>query len=134
MNKCRTRIHTWLERHNRARAITIIILLMLCVVEVRAIAMDFYETHQIKIYEREYLKEQAKHPGKVMTIDDIKSWMTFSYINFVFKLPTNYLLQKLSIFDFRYPNIHIERYAKMHNLDQAEFLLQVKQAVSAYKL
>ena len=55
--------------------------------------------------------------------------MTFSYINFRFHLHENYLKDKLSIDDNRYPNLSIKRYIKKNNIDNNEFLEKVRTAI-----
>ncbi|MCX6712150.1 MAG: hypothetical protein NT041_00475 [Candidatus Vogelbacteria bacterium] len=62
----------------------------------------------------------------------IQPWLTFDYINFVFRLPPNYLAGKLPVPDSRYPNISIEKYADRHNLDQKQFLTDLKAAIQDY--
>jgi hypothetical protein len=64
--------------------------------------------------------------------DQIQGWMTFSYINYIFSLPPNYLSQSLMITDSQYPNLEINRYAKNKNLDPAGFLKQVQQSIIQY--
>ena len=59
--------------------------------------------------------------------------MTFSYVNYMFNLPTNYLSQSLSITDSRYPDVQIGRLAETDTLDTATFLQKVQNAVTQYK-
>jgi len=53
---------------------------------------------------------------QIISSDQIQAWMTFSYINYIFNLPPNYLLGALNIKDNRYPNLGINQYAKEKNL------------------
>ena len=62
----------------------------------------------------------------------IQSWMTFNYINKVFKLPTNYLKNTLNISDSRYPNIPLEDYAEKAKIKTADFTTKVQDAVHSY--
>ena len=73
--------------------------------------------------------------NKIITIDDVKyidKWMTFRYINFIFKMPESYLSGTLSMDDMRYPNISLWRYAWDKNIDTTTFLDQVKNSVTKY--
>jgi len=70
-----------------------------------------------------------------LTVNDvglIKSWMTFDYINKLFKLPPEYLKMQLAIADTRYPRISIRSFAKNNNMDINIFLLNVEQEVRNY--
>ncbi len=68
----------------------------------------------------------------VNNVNMIQSWMTFSYINKVFKLPTNYLKNTLNISDSRYPNIPLEDYAEKAKIKTADFTTKVQDAVHSY--
>jgi UDP-glucose 6-dehydrogenase len=67
-------------------------------------------------------------------IPDIQPWMTFEYINKVFKLPPEYLRGKMSIQDASYPRMTLMGYAKRHQLNAAQFVNSVKDAVIKYKV
>lgn len=77
-------------------------------------------------FHRNYLSRQILSPTQ------IQDWMTFSYINFTFNLPPNYLSGKLAITDSRYPNLGINQYTKTQKLNAADFLVKVQDAVSQY--
>ena len=69
------------------------------------------------------------------TINDlsrIQAWLTFDYLNFVFRLPPTYLEGKLPTPDSHYPNISIESYADRHGLGHTQFLETVRGDVSSY--
>lgn len=70
----------------------------------------------------------------VLDIEDIEVWMTFSYINFRFHLPPDFLREELSIDDKKYPNIPISRYVKKKKLDSTQFLRQVKDTIRTLPL
>ena len=65
-------------------------------------------------------------------VNSIMTWMTFDYINVIFKLNPAYLKNALAIDDIRYPNIRIDRYAKHHNLNDQVFLSDIKQIITNY--
>ncbi len=69
---------------------------------------------------------------KIASPDQIQSWMTFSYIDYIFNLPPDYLSKSLNINDSKYPNLGIRQYAKLNNLDSAVFLKQVQDSVIEY--
>jgi hypothetical protein len=62
----------------------------------------------------------------------IDTWMTFRYINLIFKLPPDYLKGNLNISDKRYPNISLGGYIKNNKLDKTTFLDNVRKAVADY--
>ncbi len=62
----------------------------------------------------------------------IEDWMTFNYLNVVFKLPSGYLKTALSIQDSRYPDISIRQYAEYIGVDPAAFLAQVQHTLATY--
>jgi hypothetical protein len=65
-------------------------------------------------------------------VKEVQSWMTFDYINKVFNLPPEYLKNKFSISDSKYPRISLAGYAKNHNIDISNFLSEVKDAIVNY--
>ena len=69
---------------------------------------------------------QRAHP---LVPEDIQLWMTFEYINFVFKLPPEYLRQELSIEDSRYPHITLGRLSGRDEKKASSLLLRVQDAV-----
>lgn len=64
----------------------------------------------------------------------IRSWMTFDYINTIFKLPPDYLKGQLSISDPHYPRVSISSYAKNNSLNESAFLGEIQQTVRGYVL
>jgi len=77
-------------------------------------------------FHRLYTRQQLSSP------DQIQDWMTFSYLNYIFNLPLDYLASALSIHDSRYPNLTVGAYIKAKNLNTADFLKQVRGFVSQY--
>ena len=77
----------------------------------------------------------STHSHRTLGVNDvnmIQSWMTFNYINKVFKLPTNYLKNTLNISDSRYPNIPLEDYAEKANIKTGDFTTKVQEVVHSY--
>lgn len=65
-------------------------------------------------------------------IDLIRGWMTFRYINMVFKLPSNYLSDVLHIDDARYPNSIVYNTARRAGESEKVYVEKVKNAVRQY--
>ena len=133
MNRQFTRFLAWLKKHTKTRTVIIIVLFVLCILEVHALTVDLRDTYQTGDTFLQYQQGRMVRVRDIVTPMEIQPWMTFSYINFVFKLPENYLKTVLSVNDARYPNMQMTRYVRMNHLNSAQFLLQVRQAVSEYK-
>jgi hypothetical protein len=75
------------------------------------------------------------HPTRLshsVSVNSINTWMTFDYINVIFKLPKNYLQTTFNITDPRYPNIRVGNYIKQHNLNLREFMNSLELAITNY--
>jgi hypothetical protein len=66
----------------------------------------------------------------VASIDD---WMTFDYLNLVFKLPPTYLKDYLGITDARYPRLSIRRYATTVRLSPGAAVQGVQAAIRNFQ-
>jgi hypothetical protein len=62
----------------------------------------------------------------------IATWMTFNYLNTVFKMPPDYLKSELDITDVRYPRLTIKRLAADRKVNAALILTGVKAAVQTF--
>lgn len=127
------RINQWIKSQGLFRTLLIIFLVSLCVVEIRAIVLDLKQTNDEAQQYIKYSQGHFQRLSDAITPSEIQPWMTFSYLNFVFKLPVSYLQNTLHISDTRYPNIQISRYARMNHLNLSQFLNAVQQAVTNYK-
>lgn len=76
-----------------------------------------------------YTLHLHRHTTTISDVNNIRDWMTFSYLNKIFKIPDNYLKSQLNISDSGYPNITISRAAKSQNVQTGVFLEKVKEAV-----
>ncbi len=74
-------------------------------------------------FDRTHQHKQTFSPNQ------IDSWMTFSYVNYTFSLPPDYLANSLSITDSQYPEISITRYVQNNHLDLATTLEKIRQTV-----
>ena len=77
----------------------------------------------------------STHSHRTLGVNDvnmIQPWMTFNYINKVFRLPVDYLKNTLDISDSHYPNIPLEDYAEKEKTKTADFTTKVQEAVHSY--
>jgi hypothetical protein len=63
----------------------------------------------------------------------IRAWMTFDFINDVFKLPPAYLQSSLAINSTSYPRITIRQAAKLVGISEIDYLLRAQNAVASYR-
>jgi len=62
----------------------------------------------------------------------IRGWMTFRYINTVFRLPADYLKNGLNITDPRYPNLSIDSLAKAQKTDSKPLLAKTVGLIKSF--
>ena len=67
------------------------------------------------------------------SVAQVEPWMTFSYLNVVFKLPGSYLQKSLLISDKRYPNISIRSYAGSSHETTTQAIEKIQQAILTFK-
>lgn len=126
------KIRSWLHKHDGWRLTLAIVLVALAALELHALVANVKETRQADEQYLSYQRGRIIRTSDTITAADIQPWMTFSYINFVFKLPPGYLQSALAITDSRYPNIQIARYVRLQRLSLEQFLLEVRQAVGQH--
>ncbi len=102
--------------------IILIFLLILTSVYFVRIFKSYYNSGQLKIHHKNSENIYAR-------IGNIRPWMTFDYLNTVFKLPSDYFKNKLSITDFKYPNIRIDHYALSQKINPEQMLFNIKQLI-----
>lgn len=101
------------------RTITIIFLLIVAGVEAAVLLRDIREHKQTR-------------PTFHSTTVDVEPWMTFSYINTLYKLPSGLLETRLGIGDVRYPDLEVRRLAKDRNMDEQDLVGLVELVVKDY--
>ena len=110
------------------RSLLIVVIGVFCLMEVVLLVGN---VHQILLEDRHAFNirdERLMHkPEHIATPDEVQPWMTFSYINFIFKIPDSYLQSRLGITDSKYPRIQIQKYARAHSLDVGVLLGTIKQ-------
>ena len=131
MNKTISHFYGWIEKHVNLRKLLIIILVVFCVLEVHSIFSEIKSTYTADDSYVQYRHGKIMRVPDMPTVNDIAPWMTFNYINFVFKLPPEYLKNTLTISDARYPNIQIRTYAKINQIDQVLLIEKIKEAIIA---
>jgi len=62
----------------------------------------------------------------------VRPWMTFDYINTLFKIPPDYLRAQLSITDTSYPRLSLSGYAKYQQTSTAVVLAAVESSLTTY--
>jgi len=115
------------------KKIKIIILIILCFTSLIWFINSVIKLHksgELKINNN--IKKYYANPQNTMSVNNIMTWMTFDYINVIFKLGPNYLKNALMIDDNRYPNIRIDRYAKHHSINNQVFLRVIQQLITNY--
>ena len=82
---------------------------------------------------RGLFRAQFRYPATMQKItpDEISGWMTFRYINAVFKLPPTYLENSLNIKDKHYPNLSLDVLAKEQNLTSQQITAKTTSSVKA---
>ena len=76
---------------------------------------------------------RRQHMAPTIVPAQIQGWMTFNYINYVFNLPSQYLLLDLNISNPKYLNLSLDDYSKDAKIKDTTFIQSVKDAVSAYR-
>lgn len=75
---------------------------------------------------------QEHGPVNASDVTLMRSWMTFDYLNKLFKLPPNYLQSALGIADPRYPRLTVSGWAKGAKLDSTTAMSRLQDVVRNY--
>ena len=97
-------------------------------------ATSLERSQMISERKAEFSNFLSAHHGP-MTIGDvgiIAPWMTFDYINKLFKLPPDYLKTSLNISSSKYPQISISGYAKSDGVAKTIIVSEVQAALRNY--
>lgn len=119
--------------------LTIAIRVFIYSFEVSYFEGEFHRPDIRKAEERIELTDLPNAPAKkVQTntpppVSSIQAWMTFDYVNVVYKIPTSYMKDILGINNTKYPNLRIDTYAKQSGIDQTLLLNTVRHYISTYK-
>ena len=107
-----------------------LVLIFLCYLLLRQ--YKYLRTERVSLHEALIDSLYQRAVPSEQDIDSVMPWMTFQYINVVFRLPSNYLKDTLHISNSKYPNMSISKYAKASKLDTSSFIVLLKQSVSSY--
>jgi hypothetical protein len=120
------------EKKHRLRAYVVVVavLLGLCLVTFVWLIMDIESLK--KSGDLSLRHAPWRHATTPPSPNDIASWMTFKYINYVYRLPEDYLRTTLKISDARYPQLRIGTFAKDTKQTEQSALEQVRQAIVNY--
>jgi len=126
-----------MKKISRNQQIKILISFILLVLSVGALFWFIYTFKYIsregnlKIEHR--LRDKTTIVNKELAINNIKPWMTFNYLNVIFKLDPTYLKNNLNITDSRYPNMRIDHYARRNHINPLSYLEQIKNIIINYQ-
>ncbi len=111
----------------------VILLAAVCLFSLWWFVFNVKKDYQTGELQPTYTREGTTRVYHPITVNSIRSWMTFDYLNVVFKLPKNYLQNVLDITDPRYPNMRIDYYVKRHGLSSSAFVQAVQVAIINYQ-
>lgn len=100
-----------------------------CLVLLAAWAIRFFLIPPSERFPREHFLERSIP----MTPEKIQGWMTFEYLNIVFKMPPDYLREKLALQGTAYPRITLRRYAKQTGMDLPLLIQNIQGAIREYQ-
>jgi len=118
---------------NWARAIIVSLIIVLAAV------LLWFASDVNSLYRQGVVRPAISRAGRKMhtkptiSADQIQSWMTFRYIDYVFNLPSAYLPTNLNISDPKYLNSTLEEYAEKNNIKDTIFVQSVRDSVKVYK-
>lgn len=114
------------------RIIGIVFLSALCAASLILFIITLRQLYTAGELQPSYDLKGPVHVHRTVTVATIMPWMTFNYLNVVFKLPPLYLQNALAITDSHYPNLRIDTYTKEHRLNSVFFLQNLQKAITSY--
>lgn len=115
------------------KKIITIILVILCLASLIWFIFSIKELHGLGDLRSNYnFKKHSTDLNNTTNVNNIMPWMTFDYINVIFRLDPTYLKNNLMINNPRYPNIRIDNYTKHLHLDTQAFLHNIQQVITNY--
>lgn len=109
-----------------------LIILFVALLEIQAISAEIRDLRTEKMNYPHEAVPKKPFTADPVSPDEIEEWMTFSYINTVFKLPTDYLADTLGIVDSAYPKLSILRYVRTHHIPSDQFISELKRVLIDY--
>jgi len=92
----------------------------------------FFDVYQIRNHRLSFQNYLSRYHRAPVSISNISSWMTFDYINKIFKLSPTYLSQTLKITDSKYPLLTIGQYSKKINASSTFLIKNIQNAIEIY--
>lgn len=111
-----------------------IIVIFIAIIIVAAVFYVSFSHRPSYLYRpiRRFFSNHIHRPINANDISTVQSWMTFDYINKVFKVPSDYLKNSLGISDSSYPNETIGHYARSKKEKSSAVLLQAQEVLHNY--
>ena len=120
-------------RHLKYAIITLIVVLVLLGALFVRNYLSLMHARLINARELQLSATMRDHgPFTVNDIGFIRPWMTFDYLNTLFKIPPDYLKASMSIKDTSYPRLSLSEYAKYQGTSTAAVLSEVENSLVAY--
>lgn len=130
------RLKPWLKKHKLVIIVIVIIVALFFAIYyfIDSLKESYSEGDLRPLYYYHRIDDHAvlQRAPTHLSVNDIQPWMTFDYINVVFKIPPSYLKNILGISDTHYPNIRLDWYARSYGIEQSVLLRTVKQYVTTY--
>ena len=104
--------------------VILIVTLLLCIGQYRTLARNGHVQPPF-IHHR-----VLKHP---ITVVDIQPWMTFGYLNAVFRLPPKLLQEQLGITSSQYPRLSLQNFSSQTHQNPAAVVTRVQSIISSYQ-
>lgn len=125
--------HLSYEQKKILEKITVVLLTVFCIVSGWFFIYSLKKFYIAGELRSDYNLQRKTFIAPPADVADISTWMTFNYVNVVFKLPPTYLQGQLSITDPHYPNIRIDAYARRTHMNTKTLLTAVQNTISAYQ-
>lgn len=126
------KLYVYIERNVWSQAVLLLIVVLFALLEIQAISEEIRNLKQENYSESSILWQNRDIRTLSLQPEDIEAWMTFSYINTVFDLPSDYLEKVLGVREDNYPYISIARFARRHHLASDQFLFFIQNVVADY--
>ncbi len=132
----RKRLLSLIHTINTSRIAKIIILAILIVFYTVVVISITHNLQYAYHNERFYLNRHHLRNNRATDVsnpDSVQAWMTFDYINVVYRLPKDYLATVLGITNVQYPNLRISKYATLTKQSPEQLITNIKEAIRRYK-
>lgn len=118
--------------HNHSHHIFLQWLTLVVCVLILLVAVYFTVSNIASLHRQGYMRRSQTRQLAAGSLY-IRSWMTFSFINQQFALPTDYLKNALKITAKNYPKISLSSVASQQKKTIAEIMLETENAIKSYR-